>query len=119
LARLVQTAGASIAKAILQTENTVALSQYDSERLFQSQSHLSALPARTPEPIEVDWITRTGDLAPLAAEWTELESKVRHRTVFSSFDLLQTWYSKYSGPYGGDPLIGLARRNGKLIGVLW
>ena len=66
--------------------------------------------------IKVEWITRVADIDALAGEWTELESAVQDRTVFSTFDFLATWYRNYAGPYG-EPLIGTARRGGALIGV--
>lgn len=67
--------------------------------------------------IKVEWITRVADIDALAGEWTTLESAVQDRTVFSTFDLLATWYRNYAGPYGGEPLIGIARREGALVGV--
>ena len=66
--------------------------------------------------IKVEWITRVADIDALAGEWTELESAVQDRTVFSTFDFLANWYRNYAGPYG-EPLIGTARRGGALIGV--
>ena len=68
-------------------------------------------------PVTVEWITTVGDLKTLAAEWKTLEASVKDRTVFSTFDLLDAWYSNYAGDYGGEPLIGVARREGKLVGV--
>ena len=68
-------------------------------------------------PLTVEWITRTGDIRTLAPDWRRLQSTVRNRTVFSSFDLLAAWYGNYAGDYGGEPLIGLVRRGGRLVGV--
>ena len=65
----------------------------------------------------VEWLTRLDQIDPLAAEWRALESRVQTRTVFSTFDFLWTWYRNYAGAYGGDPLIGIARRGGALVGV--
>jgi CelD/BcsL family acetyltransferase involved in cellulose biosynthesis len=65
----------------------------------------------------VQWITNLDDLRTLAAEWKMLESRVKDRSVFSTFDLLDAWYRNYAGDYGGEPLIGVARREGKLVGV--
>jgi CelD/BcsL family acetyltransferase involved in cellulose biosynthesis len=67
--------------------------------------------------ITVEWITRVADIAALGGEWRALESAVQDRTVFSTFDFLVTWYRNYAGAYGGDPLIGIARRGGTLVGV--
>ena len=67
--------------------------------------------------IKVQWITRVADIDALAGEWTTLESAVQDRTVFSTFDLLANWYRHYAGSYGGEPLIGIARREGAFVGV--
>lgn len=56
-------------------------------------------------------------MAALEREWRDLEDRVQRRTVFSTFDFLDTWYRCYAGAYGGDPLIGVARRDHKLVGV--
>ncbi|HYR83794.1 MAG TPA: GNAT family N-acetyltransferase [Terriglobia bacterium] len=68
-------------------------------------------------PVTVEWITRVADIESLAPEWTGFEQNVQDRTVFSTFGFLTTWYGNYAGPNGGDPLIGIARRGGKLVGV--
>ena len=68
-------------------------------------------------PVTVEWITRTGDIRTLAPDWRPLQSTVKNRTVFSSFDLLAAWYENYAGGYGGEPLIGLAGGGGRLFGV--
>jgi CelD/BcsL family acetyltransferase involved in cellulose biosynthesis len=68
-------------------------------------------------PVTVEWITRVVDFKTLAPEWKALESSVKDRSVFSTFDLLDAWYGNYAGDYGGEPLIGVARREGKLVGV--
>jgi len=62
-------------------------------------------------------------MAPLASEWQELEDRVQQRTVFSTFDVLETWYRAYGGSQRtrptlhGEPLIGVARRGSRLVGV--
>jgi CelD/BcsL family acetyltransferase involved in cellulose biosynthesis len=66
--------------------------------------------------VDIEWLT-TSDLDPLAAEWRALEDAVTHRTHLCMFDFLAPWYRHYAGDYGGAPLIGLARRNGRLVGV--
>jgi CelD/BcsL family acetyltransferase involved in cellulose biosynthesis len=68
-------------------------------------------------PVAVEWITSLADFKALAPEWKMLESRVKDRSVFSTFDLLDAWYGNYAGDYAGDPLIGVARREGKLVGV--
>lgn len=68
-------------------------------------------------PVTVHWITRVADIEALAPEWTALESAVADRTVFSSYDFLSTWYRSYAGDYGGDALVGIARRGRTLVGI--
>jgi CelD/BcsL family acetyltransferase involved in cellulose biosynthesis len=68
-------------------------------------------------PIIVEWITRVADIEAIASEWMALESTAQDRTVFSTFEFLRTWYRSYAGSYGGDPLIGIARRGGRVVGV--
>ena len=76
-----------------------------------------ALTPSGPRSVTVNWITRVADIEALAGEWRALESAVQDRTVFSTFDFLLTWYRHYAGAYGGDPLVGIARRGGALVGV--
>src|SRR5437867_7135443 len=90
--------------------------------LWSGNCHMdSMLPQTVPRlrlsPVTVEWITRTGDIRTLAPDWRPLQSTVKNRTVFSSFDLLAAWYENYAGDYGGEPLIGLARGGGRLVGV--
>jgi CelD/BcsL family acetyltransferase involved in cellulose biosynthesis len=68
-------------------------------------------------PVQVEWLTDPNRLEALAPEWRALETVVRHRTHLPIFDFLATWYRHYAGEYGGSPLVGLARRNGRLVGV--
>src|SRR5438093_12748909 len=84
---------------------------------MESMVLLQTVPGLRVSPVTVDWITRTADIRTFAGDWRTLESTVKHRTVFSSFDLLAAWYGNYAGEYGGEPLIGVARRGGKLVGV--
>src|SRR5262245_1480780 len=65
----------------------------------------------------IEWITDAAAIESLAEEWRELEASVQDRTVLSTFDYSATWYGQYAGAYGGDPLIGLARRGSRLVGV--
>lgn len=67
--------------------------------------------------LTVEWIRTVAQMEAIAEEWKALEVEVRHRTVQSTFDYLVTWYRNYQGIYGGDPLIGLARRRTGLVGV--
>jgi CelD/BcsL family acetyltransferase involved in cellulose biosynthesis len=67
--------------------------------------------------VTVDWIRRVEEMESLAGPWRDLEDRVERRTVFSTFDFLETWYRSYAGEYGGEPLIGVARRDARLIGV--
>ena len=82
-----------------------------------SASSSTASAPSGPRSVTVNWITRVADIEALAGEWRAFESAVQDRTVFSTFDFLVTWYRNYAGAYGGDPLIGIARRGGTLVGV--
>lgn len=67
--------------------------------------------------LSIDWVRSVTEIDALAAEWTELESRVEDRTVQSTFDYLDTWYRNYAGSYGGDPLVGVARRGSHTVGI--
>jgi CelD/BcsL family acetyltransferase involved in cellulose biosynthesis len=65
---------------------------------------------------QIEWV-QSPDLEPWAYEWRALEAQVLHRTHLATFDFLAAWYRHYAGEYGGTPLIGLARQDGRLVGV--
>jgi CelD/BcsL family acetyltransferase involved in cellulose biosynthesis len=65
---------------------------------------------------QIEWV-QSPDLEPWAYEWRALEAQVVHRTHLPTFDFLAAWYRHYAGDYGGTPLIGLARQDGRLVGV--
>jgi hypothetical protein len=65
---------------------------------------------------QIEWV-QSPDLAPWAYEWRALEAQVLHRTHLCTFDFLAAWYRHYAGEYGGTPLVGLARQDGRLVGV--
>lgn len=67
--------------------------------------------------LTIDWLRHPEQLEPIAGQWKELEAAVCHRTHLSTFDFLAPWYRHYSGAYGGAPLIGLAWRGTRLVGV--
>jgi len=83
-------------------------------RGFSAVAHQALADNRPPA---IDWVRRVDDLAPLADEWRALEGRVHRRTVFSTFDCLETWYRCYAGAYGGEPLVGVARRGSTLVGI--
>ena len=60
--------------------------------------------------MRIDWVSHPGALHALEPAWRELEAAVATRPHLSSFDFLYPWYTRYAGPYGGTPLIGLAWR---------
>jgi CelD/BcsL family acetyltransferase involved in cellulose biosynthesis len=68
------------------------------------------------DEVVVQWV-ETANLAPYAEEWRQLEDGVADRTHLSSFDFVAPWYYHYAGDYGGSPLVGLARRCDRLVGV--
>jgi CelD/BcsL family acetyltransferase involved in cellulose biosynthesis len=67
--------------------------------------------------VRVEWRRTVPEIGALASEWTELEAAVRRRTIFSSFDYLVTWYRHYGAADGGEPLVGVARRGTRLVGI--
>lgn len=66
---------------------------------------------------QVEWLRAPEQLESLAAEWRGLEAVVHDRTHLSTCDFLGAWYRHYAGDYGGAPLIGLARRSERLVGL--
>ena len=90
--------------------------EYSAFTLMNEDEPSVACTPRDSRSVTIEWITRVADMESLAGEWRMLESAVLDRTVFSTFDFLITWYRNYAGAYGGDPLIGIARRGGKLVG---
>jgi CelD/BcsL family acetyltransferase involved in cellulose biosynthesis len=67
--------------------------------------------------LTIEWRRDVSALDSIAEEWRALENAVRTRTHLSTYDFLGTWYRHYAGDYGGLPLIGLARRSGRLVGL--
>lgn len=65
----------------------------------------------------VEWLTSPAQIDGAESEWRALQDVVRARTHLSTLDFLATWYRHYAGEYGGDPLVGLARVDGRLVGV--
>jgi CelD/BcsL family acetyltransferase involved in cellulose biosynthesis len=70
-----------------------------------------------PSDDAIEWIRDPARLESIADQWAELEASVRGRTHLSSVDFILPWYRQYAGAYGGVPLIGLARRGSRLVGV--
>lgn len=84
---------------------------------------VKSLPLSTPmihretaESVTVEWLQDPVELERHAAEWRILEQSATH-THLSSFDFITPWYQHYAGSYGGEPLVGLARRGSRLVGV--
>ena len=80
---------------------------------------------KSPEPVNygetadvltVEWLRDPSELEPHADDWRALERSANH-THLSSFDFITAWYTHYAGSYGGTPLIGLAHRHSRLVGV--
>jgi len=67
--------------------------------------------------LTIEWLRDVSALDSIADEWRALEAAVPTRTHLSTCDFLGTWYRHYAGDYGGAPLIGLARREGRLVGL--
>jgi CelD/BcsL family acetyltransferase involved in cellulose biosynthesis len=66
--------------------------------------------------VTVEWFHHPAELARHAPDWRTLESAATH-THLSSYDFIAAWYRHYAGPYGGLPLVGVARRGSWLVGV--
>jgi CelD/BcsL family acetyltransferase involved in cellulose biosynthesis len=65
----------------------------------------------------IEWVSDPKYLEGIADDWRVLERSVEARTHLSTYDFMTTWYRNYAGAYGGSPLIGLARRGARLVGV--
>jgi len=64
----------------------------------------------------VQWLSRLDDIAALKDGWLELETAVKQRSVFSTYNWVVSWYQHYAG-VRGEPLVGIAREGGQLIGI--
>lgn len=64
----------------------------------------------------MEWLRDPVELGRHASEWRALERSANH-THLSSYDFITAWYTHYAGRYGGTPLIGLARKGSRLVGV--
>jgi CelD/BcsL family acetyltransferase involved in cellulose biosynthesis len=65
----------------------------------------------------IEWVRDPKYLEGIADDWRLLERSITRRTHLSTYDFMATWYRNYAGEYGGMPLIGLARRGARLVGV--
>lgn len=74
-------------------------------------------PRAAPAPLTIEWLRSADQLESISGPWRTLEAEVRNRTHLTAFDFLATWYRHYAGTYGGQPLIGLAWRGSRLVGV--
>src|SRR5688572_24520083 len=81
---------------------------------MKSSDHVNY--GETADPLTVEWLRDPSELERHADEWRALERSASH-THLSSFDFIAPWYMHYAGSYGGTPLIGLARRSSRLVGV--
>ncbi|HET9950877.1 MAG TPA: GNAT family N-acetyltransferase, partial [Candidatus Eisenbacteria bacterium] len=64
----------------------------------------------------VEWLESAHQVAALESEWRELEARVYSRMAFGSFDYLFPWYCHMPLSQGA-PLVGVARRNGHVVGI--
>lgn len=80
--------------------------------------HTTAATGRNqPLGCSIEWLSDSNLLEGIADDWRGLERSVEGRTHLSTYDFMATWYRNYAGEYGGLPLIGLARRGARLVGV--
>jgi len=70
--------------------------------------------------VRIEWVTKLEEVERLREVWMRLEAEVQQRTVYSTFDYVMSWYHKYGGPASyqyGDPLVGLAWEDERLVGI--
>ena len=65
---------------------------------------------------QIEWLESPDQIAALEEEWRELEARVVSRMAFGSFDYLYPWY-RHTPREQGAPLVGVARRNGRVVGI--
>lgn len=71
----------------------------------------------SPAPsFQVEWLESPDQIAALEDEWRELEARVASRMAFGCFDYLYPWY-RHTPHDQGAPLVGVARRNGRVVGI--
>jgi CelD/BcsL family acetyltransferase involved in cellulose biosynthesis len=83
---------------------------------MKAAAAIDARPHTSPS-LTIEWLTSPTQIESISGQWAALEATVRNRTVLSTYDFLATWYRQYAGAYGGAPLIGLAWRGTRLVGV--
>lgn len=66
--------------------------------------------------MHIEWLKRLDEIEAIKGQWLELEASVKNRTVISSYDWIFSWYRHYGGVLG-EPLVGVALLDGKLIGI--
>src|SRR5688500_9743551 len=94
--------------------NSATLPAQEFRAGMKSSDHVNY--GETADPLTVEWLRDPSELERHADEWRALERSASH-THLSSFDFIAPWYMHYAGSYGGTPLIGLARRRSRLVGV--
>lgn len=70
--------------------------------------------------MRITWLNNIAEISALKEPWERLESSVRDRTVFSTFDYVLPWYRHYSGSgheQFGEPLLGAAWQGNELLGI--
>lgn len=85
-------------------------------RAWHTKTVTTDAPAVWGEGVHLEWLRRLEDIERLEAEWRTLESAVKDRMVFATFDYVTCWYRHYRGVQG-EPLLGVARQNDALVGI--
>jgi CelD/BcsL family acetyltransferase involved in cellulose biosynthesis len=75
-----------------------------------------------PAPTSIEWIRSVDAIAAIERPWRALETRVRGRTVLSTFDYNISWFRWYTGEaaaaaHQGEPLVGIARRGSDVVGI--
>jgi CelD/BcsL family acetyltransferase involved in cellulose biosynthesis len=100
----------------LLTATAAAKARRGNEHVFMNTAVATEV-GHSSSDVVIEWIRDPAQLGSIAAQWAELEASVGGRTHLSSVDFIVPWYRQYAGPYGGSPMIGLARRATRLVGV--
>lgn len=70
--------------------------------------------------LRIEWIRDMRTIEALRDPWVALEQRVHARTVYSRYDYVISWYHCYSHTDftdNGNPLVGLAWADDKLVGI--
>lgn len=70
--------------------------------------------------MKIEWLKNLDEIESLREKWTELESSVDDRMIYSRFDYMLPWYHCFTGAKlvnYGEPLVGTAWDGNDLVGI--